>query len=820
MPTIKRPVSESVVTEPQMDLLARKRRAVPISPRNSPPERARTNGCSDGNSGVNVSDATPCISVLPQAPGASKSRPVDAVVPKLINLSPAVLPTTNNIAVASSDQREQPNEVGQLPVLPSLPALPTLPNGTTFRALSATLPPGTGSSNLHMSKLTEPSHATIQTQNHVLSMIGQYDSSDEVDVHEEGVALEAENPVTTEREDLVTETNSPEKGQIASGELPESSQPSLDPVLKGIKLQEGPCTRQSYAKQTVCHLCESKPRQQSRSDVCAFKNRRAWPMAIQGQRKVIHWSRPFFPSSTSEPETLSFPCEFNEPLTKDLAKDIKTAIATALEPTLAREQAHSALNNCIRLTTELDARTMCDTCSTTVFNGSWFCKTCGRELCLACGDELQDKIRNALQDGSSSSSVQARRLRQCSAHTQHGSADLAAEDSGFLPVTRLSVQELTTILDDMRKWLVKHQVKPLQVIDDALVQSLYTPGQGSSHAYLSVPAGVFDRERLAPVQQRATIVPQRFQKFLQPIEEKLARQGQELDDVKSRPPSQTRETLSRLHAVDERKLFRQLWSRGETIVVELDLLRICSSDWTPTWFAERFKSSPCTLSSNFGRPDKPSTVAEFFETFGHKRELKDSRRIKDWPSTSDFADPSDPRLYYDDLADAVNVMFWASPDDHGKPGTAAWDIFRAQDSAKIREFLYEKIAAKKGKPVEEVMATEDDPIHAQQFFLNSALREELLKAKGVKSWRIMQRPGQAVFIPAGCAHQVCNLADCIKVASDFVSIENVARCWKVTDEFREQTKGPDLWRDDVLQLKTQLFWAWLSCQRLTWTEND
>jgi hypothetical protein len=31
-----------------------------------------------------------------------------------------------------------------------------------------------------------------------------------------------------------------------------------------------------------------------------------------------------------------------------------------------------------------------------------------------------------------------------------------------------------------------------------------------------------------------------------------------------------------------------------------------------------------------------------------------------------------------------------------------------------------------------------------------------------------------------CAHQVCNFSDCIKVASDFVSVENVGRCWKGT----------------------------------------
>lgn len=31
----------------------------------------------------------------------------------------------------------------------------------------------------------------------------------------------------------------------------------------------------------------------------------------------------------------------------------------------------------------------------------------------------------------------------------------------------------------------------------------------------------------------------------------------------------------------------------------------------------------------------------------------------------------------------------------------------------------------------------------------------------------------------------------------------------VTEEFRAQTKGTTLWKDDVLQLKTQLLWAWV-----------
>ena len=82
--------------------------------------------------------------------------------------------------------------------------------------------------------------------------------------------------------------------------------------------------------------------------------------------------------------------------------------------------------------------------------------------------------------------------------------------------------------------------------------------------------------------------------------------------------------------------------------------------------------------------------------------------------------------------------------------------------------------------------------------MDVALRARFLKEFGVKSWRIVQSPGQAVFIPAGsvsfpsrphctilmdssscsCAHQVCNFADCIKIASDFVSTTNVPSCAK------------------------------------------
>ena len=74
------------------------------------------------------------------------------------------------------------------------------------------------------------------------------------------------------------------------------------------------------------------------------------------------------------------------------------------------------------------------------------------------------------------------------------------------------------------------------------------------------------------------------------------------------------------------------------------------------------------------------------------------------------------------------------------------------------------------------------------------------------------RSGADVACFLFCATQVCNLADCIKVACDFVSPENISRCETLTKEFREQNQSM-AWKEDVLQLRTMMWFAWVSCIR-------
>ncbi|CAA2991440.1 lysine-specific demethylase JMJ25-like [Olea europaea subsp. europaea] len=130
---------------------------------------------------------------------------------------------------------------------------------------------------------------------------------------------------------------------------------------------------------------------------------------------------------------------------------------------------------------------------------------------------------------------------------------------------------------------------------------------------------------------------------------------------------------------------------------------------------------------------------------------------------------------------------------------AVWDIFRRQDVPKLIEYLqkhWKEFRYYTMSPSYSVV----HPIHDQTFYINEKHKKQLKEEFDVEPWTFEQHLGEAVFIPAGCPHQVRNRQSCTKVAVDFVSPDNVQECIKLTKEFRLLPQNHRS-KQDILEVK-------------------
>jgi hypothetical protein len=102
-----------------------------------------------------------------------------------------------------------------------------------------------------------------------------------------------------------------------------------------------------------------------------------------------------------------------------------------------------------------------------------------------------------------------------------------------------------------------------------------------------------------------------------------------------------------------------------------------------------------------------------------------------------------------DVTGAVNIMLYAADQLDGSPGGALWHIFGPEATPILRQFMREEAAGATEEP--------GDPIHNQSTYLTPSLLETLSQRYGLHPYTISQHPGDAVYIPAGCAHQVCSV---------------------------------------------------------------
>jgi hypothetical protein len=254
-----------------------------------------------------------------------------------------------------------------------------------------------------------------------------------------------------------------------------------------------------------------------------------------------------------------------------------------------------------------------------------------------------------------------------------------------------------------------------------------------------------------------------------------------------------------------------------------------------------------------------TTLEKFFEGFNEILETENKfnyRKIKDWPAFSEFKtvfpklyngflnalpfkyctqpdgslnlasylpqilNPPDlgPKMYiatgrkdsangttplHLDAADAVNIMTHSYRSGYERDNTecaALWHLFDYKDISNIRRYLA-KWAKANGNQNEY-----HDYIHDQKIYITEPMLEELKRDYGVTAYQIYQNPGDAVFIPAGCAHQVLNIGNCIKVATDFISPERTLQCMHIAKEFSKLVKGHHR-NGDIVQTENHILYS-------------
>ncbi|KAF5372048.1 hypothetical protein D9615_008080 [Tricholomella constricta] len=682
------------------------------------------------------------------------------------------------------------------------------------------------------------------------------------------------------------------------------SGPGDEATVLQAELQTTRCMSTKYKSDTFprCVACTRR----WAGDTCRFQGIRYF--LRNPQMEIVGVS--FSESQKADLPSMKFPKEWNEELTTANIIRTKKTIARALLPTLRTELEHLHLPEIFHRPREREVRATCDTCMTSLFSSSWLCRLCGREACAECFSTVSElTAEQPLADAAEQQILQARREKhahsnpfflQCTKRIEHRARDFSA-------MSRFCEKELSNAIKEMEELLKDEQ--------DGTTTTTSSSQDGDAHSTLSSASQHTDGAGHLLRSPPPSIAPgAQLPEGYPPCTTTNPFIPVNLSATALSIPTLPIRRFANNALTQEN--FPRIWALGQPLVVT-GLLEKFRIQWTPEYFISKYGQQGCLIIECQTDTNRRITVGEFFKEFGRYEGRTECWKLKDWPPSTDFKKafpelyedfsnavpvpsyvrrdgvlniashfPADtvspdlgPKMYnamangqgagskgttrlHMDMADALNVMTYAAPMPDGAPGCAAWDIYRAEDSDKLRAFLAGMQAASSTSTSTSISTSSssavalsnnnsssrerererengetgpgsgsgtrvgvnvNDPIHGQQFYLDEGMRAQLYDATGVRSYRFYQRPGEAVFIPAGCAHQlkltlprvffvqVANLTDCIKVAVDFVSPENVERCERLTREFREQNQRK-VWKEDVLQLRTMMWFAWLSCR--------
>lgn len=473
-----------------------------------------------------------------------------------------------------------------------------------------------------------------------------------------------------------------------------------------------------------------------------------------------------------------------------------------------------------RVPSSPDTRSLCDACSTSIYMGSYLCGCCGKEMCLGCWEEW---VPSDIAQGS-----RIRRIDTCSRRRRH------IRDS-MLFMTRAAEGEVVELLERVEARVPSEETQK-QEQDNADTETDSIPTSQSTWPndklkYLATPK---THHKDITLQQFRSLwrrggIPLVLTGFLDrfelPWDPKYftRRYGSVPCNVHDCEYNQVKETNVEM-------FFKGFASSDTTHSYKL-------KDWPPSanfseTFPELFKDfeNAIPFPSYISRTGSLNLAAHFPPQYiapdlGPK--MYNAFPAPDFlPKPAGGTDlkhrpiKSTTNLHLD-LTDAVNIMLFSAGGEKAPPAAttpkdipfcgAIWDIFPPSASTHLRKYLNSEayIEAHAHEGAMEI----DDPIHRQIYYLTEDDMIKLYEENGVMAHRIYQEPGEAVFIPAGCAHQVRNRRSCVKVAVDFLTPENVKVCKGLVAEARVMG-NPFLGRsagggkEDVLQLWSCLGFAW------------
>ncbi|KAH8924713.1 hypothetical protein BT69DRAFT_1240864 [Atractiella rhizophila] len=584
-----------------------------------------------------------------------------------------------------------------------------------------------------------------------------------------------------------------------------------------------------YSSYPMCLPCGERNRHVAQSDElddesCYFENVRSFAHKGGKIESGPYWQTVTEDTIAPEYESLD---HFSNSLSNATIQEVKTACAKALQSFLSSdleavsEMYKFATANKIAVIEKpqpLIERVTCDGCATTIVTGYWVCKLCGRSFCLDCKQRLLQE-HGMIEKGKRKKPAKSRgktvgertelvvdstfcRLQECLDKQTH-------DESTLLPFTSITMKDIHQLLEEVTNYLSSVNFLDAGFSALHLPPSIerVDPHPGEVEPYYLMRMETFSMQHFRQIWEMRPAPPV----VVQGIEFGENWSMRELSDLYGDQDVDVMETQSGEEWEGHLRDVLEEMRKPER--VKNMILRV--KDWPKERFSEAEGLEEMYRELTEVLPAPEYTLE--YGTLNILSYLPKNYLTPDIGARFDFALGSSLQEGTNgtsklrvDAADEVNIMVYSLPVS-GTRGTTVWDIFPIEETPKLRAYLRTIQAEENFCSISHAESNLDDPILSVQFYLDSTKLKILDEKYDIKRYRIYQQPGDAIFIPAGCPKQSCNLSNAANIFTNFIPPCTVSTVLDITRQMRQQTRdGTTL--DDAVGGKSVCHWVYKACQ--------